>query len=495
MENEKTKAIKNLESLSENLFELFVDYYLDYYKYAKEEFAFYYGEDRNFKDGIFDFIIKVKQQVMLTEDEYKNALFGEFNANFDDFRSKIIDYLSKMQFLKTIPIFLNKDNYTKLFMMFYKNSAINYSKILADSNEINVEELEDTIQFLEDFFDCNDPESEDDTPLDDEINFDSEVVSLIQSYVHTEDSLNEFSKNSFNDYYKKYCLAGNENKMSEKENILYDFNSKDKYRNYGDKISNLIKADNNFIYDFFDISKTIEKFSQLFAGNCSIKFSGANQNFQNVDGRITIGLHLTSPLIKNYGCKKTFDMVIFKFQKPISIYPIDYEDFAHKFKQICDKYDKTSSTTKGLLDLHFQGPFWIIADSVEDIKRGNYKIECLRFPCDSMGDWIEKTYYDTLCLKFNMKIDSHSYKKIVRLSHKTVWDNFVKDRCKKENLPYNYYPRGRVGINNGNAYVNLYFDDEKVRKAIVKKCELDGLNIIFKPETYEKGTHCDYLLD
>lgn len=64
------------------------------------------------------------------------------------------------------------------------------------------------------------------------------------------------------------------------------------------------------------------------------------------------------------------------------------------------------------------------------------------------------------------------------LSHKHLWDSKYKtiDQSDKE---FNYYPRGRVGISNGVAYINLINDCnyEFVINNIIKEYELDKLEI------------------
>ena len=88
-------------------------------------------------------------------------------------------------------------------------------------------------------------------------------------------------------------------------------------------------------------------------------------------------------------------------------------------------------------DLYFSGAFWIVADSFKDILlNNNIKI---------VGEQIATNY-------------DGSYAQVIPslrgLTHKRLWaDKFQSElTCSFE---YNYYPRGRVGIHKGLAYINL----------------------------------------
>lgn len=40
-------------------------------------------------------------------------------------------------------------------------------------------------------------------------------------------------------------------------------------------------------------------------------------------------------------------------------------------------------------EVYYQGAFWIVGDSVRDIKRGNFEIVGIQLPCDYQGDYLE----------------------------------------------------------------------------------------------------------
>ena len=129
-------------------------------------------------------------------------------------------------------------------------------------------------------------------------------------------------------------------------------------------------------------------------------------------------------------------------------------------------------------DIYFKGPFWIIADSVRDIVRGNFKLETIKTACTYDGTVIDKS--------FKRRADTH----------KKIWENSLQN--KYNNVPYNYYPRGRVGIYeaNGVAYIflNSQFNNPFVIDAIVKKYGLEKLDIEVELNDVEQGSHYDFLL-
>ena len=170
------------------------------------------------------------------------------------------------------------------------------------------------------------------------------MINLIQSYVHIEDTLNKFSKNSFNDYYEKYCLANDKNRESTTEKVYYNFHNKDKYRNYCDEFAGLVKSEKICLYHFFDIHTTIKYFKFLLRRTGCIDknllLTLSEPAFHNNDGDVIIGLHAFSYVTQNYG-KLCIDFIIYgRNLRPISMYPLDVEEFERKFKLICDKYEK-----------------------------------------------------------------------------------------------------------------------------------------------------------
>ena len=85
-------------------------------------------------------------------------------------------------------------------------------------------------------------------------------------------------------------------------------------------------------------------------------------------------------------------------------------------------------------DLYYQGPFWIIGNNFLSILKGNFDIIGELYPCDYNGDYISNT------VSKNAK------------THKKVWDKL---KQYYSNVPYTHYPRGRVSIYKGVAFIHI----------------------------------------
>lgn len=128
--------------------------------------------------------------------------------------------------------------------------------------------------------------------------------------------------------------------------------------------------------------------------------------------------------------------------------------------------------------VYYQGAFWIIASSFRDIMRGNFQLQGVMIESNYNGDYI----------------DYNESKKA--LTHQRLWrDEFSHYSWGKEK-PYNYYPRGRVAIHDGTAYIHLNSkcNTPSVVDDVVKTYGLDGLEIeIDLNDTYQ-GSHYEFLL-
>lgn len=117
-------------------------------------------------------------------------------------------------------------------------------------------------------------------------------------------------------------------------------------------------------------------------------------------------------------------------------------------------------------ELYFQGPFWIEGESVRDIKLGNFNLISFKYPCDINGTQLSDIKNNT---------------------HKEVWDR-AED--------FDYYPRGRVGIFNGIAYINLHslFNQPDIIDSVIKEYNLEKLEIEVKLEDEKIGHHYQFKL-
>lgn len=335
----KEKEFEKLNKLSGKMLEILFDYYFEEYKFSIEDLPNFLL-NTTYKKQFEKLIKQAKRQEKLTCDEYKKELFFHANGGkLETYQSLFNDFFNQKTSECEIYSNTKPDKYyIKNFSWFYDMVASNVSKYLASNQEITKDSLFEVIDSIDFELDINSP---DQIPLTEkEKEFDKEMTKFILSYIHF-DTRNIYSKNSFNDYYEKYCLANNKLKISTKNNIFYDFNSKDKYRNYGDKISNFYNVNKNKItkfFTFFDIEETLFSFEKLCKEDFYLSFDIYNEKTKRTNLFL---LHHFSKYTNNYN-QQTIDVVMFdKDEKSVSIYPIDANDFTKKFRKIKSKYNSS----------------------------------------------------------------------------------------------------------------------------------------------------------
>lgn len=125
---------------------------------------------------------------------------------------------------------------------------------------------------------------------------------------------------------------------------------------------------------------------------------------------------------------------------------------------------------------YFQGPFWIVSNSLKDILDGNFQIIGEKYLSDYNGNYVD---------------DSTN---ISQKTHKNLWN--TKYKIKYDNAHYTYYPRGRVSIDNGLAYIhiNSKCNIPKVIDKIINEYALHGLDITIDLNATYQDSHYDYEL-
>lgn len=103
----------------------------------------------------------------------------------------------------------------------------------------------------------------------------------------------------------------------------------------------------------------------------------------------------------------------------------------------------------------FTGPFWIIADTLADIKSGNFYLYTYKYLSDSTSG------------KSSDNVDFH-----IKRLHLSLWSNL-------NNKSWNYYPRGRVSVYQDIVYILIPLDCnlDNVINEILKEYCLDGFTI------------------
>lgn len=114
-----------------------------------------------------------------------------------------------------------------------------------------------------------------------------------------------------------------------------------------------------------------------------------------------------------------------------------------------------SETINNEAQVCYQGFFWVIAKSFEDILNGNYKILAEKFVAEN-GKELNKN----------------------SRTHKRVWDGKYK---KEYGVAYNYYPRGRITVKNSSY--RLYLPPEIYQPDII-----DNLTDEFKVGKLKRNT-------
>lgn len=129
-------------------------------------------------------------------------------------------------------------------------------------------------------------------------------------------------------------------------------------------------------------------------------------------------------------------------------------------------------------EIYFQGPFWIIADSQININKGKFEIIGEKIPVDFTGNYLNG---------MNGRKGS--------TSHKILWNNY---QNKYNNVDFNYFPRGRVRIVNGEVFIHLNskVNNPKVVNSIVNFYDLQKLqnNINIEEDDLLQGSHYNFLL-
>ena len=133
-------------------------------------------------------------------------------------------------------------------------------------------------------------------------------------------------------------------------------------------------------------------------------------------------------------------------------------------------------------ELYFKGPFWIVADSIKAIHSGRYKIIGAKYLCD-----------------FNGKIVSDNDWTRASTTHKRLWRDKYSELTDSKDKPFDYYPRGRVDIWEGKAYIFIHstMNFEPLIGNIISEYGLDKLDDFGLVEVIEndfQGSHYDYRL-
>lgn len=127
-------------------------------------------------------------------------------------------------------------------------------------------------------------------------------------------------------------------------------------------------------------------------------------------------------------------------------------------------------------ELYFQGPFWIIADSVDNVHRGNFELLCTKYLSTYFGEYTDNTISKSL------------------RTHRRLWEEQYS--VYYPNVTYTYYPRGRVCIHNGKAYIHLNSkcNVPKLIDAIIEAYAINKLDCEVEFNDTYQGSHYEFQL-
>ena len=126
-------------------------------------------------------------------------------------------------------------------------------------------------------------------------------------------------------------------------------------------------------------------------------------------------------------------------------------------------------------DLYFEGPFWIISPSMEELNSGNFTILSNQYLVD---------FYGKPVLPLPKYQSTHEY----------IWNSKYKNSFGAH--PYNYYPRGRVVFKDGKVYLNIPkgLPGDLIQKAVAKKFDYKEFDSIFYKDP-TSGNHYTFELE
>lgn len=124
---------------------------------------------------------------------------------------------------------------------------------------------------------------------------------------------------------------------------------------------------------------------------------------------------------------------------------------------------------------YFAGAFWIVADSVHEMLIGNFEIVGERLPTSFEGV-------------------RNRDREVKLQTHQNLWNECG---LNYKNNSYDYYPRGRVSVYNGKAYINInsICNTPKIIDRIREYYCVDKLDCVVTCNDIEQGSHYDFKLE
>lgn len=127
-------------------------------------------------------------------------------------------------------------------------------------------------------------------------------------------------------------------------------------------------------------------------------------------------------------------------------------------------------------DLYFMGPFWLVAPQFKGILRGKFRLIGERFLCDYKGNDLSE-------------VSKNSQR------HKSLWNRKIKSQLNSDK-EFDYYPRGRVTIYNGTAFIHLnsLCNTPYIIGKVIDYYEINKLDIEIELNDQIQGSHYNFKL-
>lgn len=201
------------------------------------------------------------------------------------------------------------------------------------------------LNLLEDAFDFDSSELHE--PTDAETDFANGVFDLIQGLIDSESTIvtEEFtSRSNLMVHFHKHCIGNSSNRVSNRQNIYYDFTNVNQYKDYEDKLSakiyELSASSKNQIGSLLDTEKLNRALRKLFEGNQFVIFP-ASCEFKRDGKSVTVVIHsFSSNVTKNYHGGNTVDLIIMSaHKKTVTVYPVDANYLENKLNNLILNYN------------------------------------------------------------------------------------------------------------------------------------------------------------
>ncbi|MEG2541051.1 MAG: hypothetical protein RSB59_04685 [Clostridia bacterium] len=131
-------------------------------------------------------------------------------------------------------------------------------------------------------------------------------------------------------------------------------------------------------------------------------------------------------------------------------------------------------------EIYFEGTWWLIAKSMDDLLMGNYEIVGEMYSVDYNGNYIG------------------ARNSTMMQEHMDIWSKYSKKyTVDGKEVPYNYFPRGRVAImDGGKAYIYMPKKafTPNIYDAIKRRHNLKNLDVHLSSQSSERGEHYEFML-